>query len=80
MYRRKVGVPGSNHVLKYIVEGGGGEVDGHVWELLDSWGRILWGLSDTFFSKSQPSVQGNVVPELYCLWPAWTPLDHICCY
>lgn len=25
---------------------------GRVWELLDSWGRVLWGLSDTF---SQPS-------------------------
>lgn len=36
-------------------------------ELLDSWGRILWGLSDRF---SQPSSKKNVVPELCSLWSA----------
>lgn len=37
---------------------------GRVFELLDSGGSILWGLSDRF---SQPWSK-NVVPELCSLW------------
>ncbi len=39
-------LPDLNHALARSMGGGG-----RVLELLDSWGRDLWGLSDTF---SQP--------------------------
>ena len=38
-------LPDLNHALARSMGGG------RVLELLDSWGRVLWGLSDTF---SQP--------------------------